>query len=121
MNCMAVVIVDMAFCDKTHKVTVKLKEDGNLSVHIATNCEHIKNYATNLGDTLTIEDVTDWRGSRVYNENVCTPASITCLVPAGIMNAAWLELGMLSKSRAKNVKANCVRFVKKDETELIDE
>ncbi|HKM13700.1 MAG TPA: hypothetical protein VJY42_02110 [Candidatus Methanomethylophilaceae archaeon] len=118
---MASVIVDMAFCSKTHKVTVKLKEDGDLSVHIATNCDHIKEYAKNLGDTLTIQDVTDWSGSKVYNEAVCKPASITCLVPAGIMNAAWLELGMLSKSRAREIQANCVRFVKKDETKLIDE
>lgn len=118
---MATVIVDMAFCDKTHKVSVKLKEDGDLSVHIATDCDNIKNYAKGLGDTLTVQDVTDWRGSKVYNADICTPASATCLVPAGVINAAWLELGMLSKSRAKDVKANCVRFVKNGETELIGE
>ena len=118
---MATVIVDMAFCNKTHKVTVKLKEDGNLDVRIETDCENIEDYAKNLGDTLTIQDVTDWKNSKVYNEDVCKPASITCLVPAGIINAAWLELDMLSKSRATKIKANCVRFVKKDENDLIND
>ena len=118
---MATVIVDMAFCDKTHEITVELKEDGNMSVHITTDCDNIKNYVKNLGDTLTVQDVTDWRGSKVYNEDVCAPASTTCLAPTGVINAAWLELGMLSRSKAKNVKVNCIRFVKKDETELINE
>lgn len=118
---MATVIVDMAFCDKTHKITVKLKEDGDMSVRITTDCVNIKNYAKNLGDTLTVQDVTDWKGSKVYDEDVCAPASITCLVPTGVINAAWLELGMLSRSKAKDVKVNCIRFVNKDGVELIND
>jgi hypothetical protein len=118
---MSTVVVDMALCDKTHKITVKLKEDGNLSLHIATDCENIKEYARVLGDTLTIADVTDWMNSKVYNQKNCSAASITCLTPAGIMNAAWLELGMISKTRAADVRANCVRFVREGEDKLIGE
>lgn len=118
---MATVVVDMALCDKTHKITVKLKDDGNLSLHIATDCENIKEYAKRLGDTLTVGDVTDWIGSKVYDQENCSAASITCLAPAGIMNAAWLEMGMVSKSRAENVRANCVRFVREGENKLIDD
>lgn len=118
---MAKVVVDMAFCDKTHKITVNLRDDGDLDVHIATDCDHIREYVEKLGDRLTVMDVTSWKGSRVYDEDICSSASATCLVPAGIMNASWLELGMLSKSRAKEIKANCVRFVRKGEDELIGE
>ncbi len=114
-------IVDMALCNKTHKITVKTKEDGNLSLHIATDCENIKEYAERLGDTLTLDDVTDWMNSKVYDKGNCSVASITCLTPAGIMSAAWLELGMISKSRAEETKANCVRFVREGEDKLIGE
>ena len=117
---MTTVVVDMALCDKTHKITVRLKEDGDLSLHIATNCENIREYAKRLGDTVTVTDVTDWMSSKIYNQENCSAASITCLAPAGIMSAAWIELGMISKNRAEEVRANCVRFVKEGEDKLID-
>lgn len=118
---MAKVVVDMTLCDKTHKITVKLKEDGNMSLHIASDCGNIKEYAKKLGDTLTMNDILDWKISRIYNQEICSAASITCLAPAGIVNAAWLELGMISKTRAKDAKTNCIRFVKKNGDELLDE
>ncbi|NLN72379.1 MAG: hypothetical protein GX137_06305 [Thermoplasmatales archaeon] len=113
---MGTVLVDMKFCDKKHKITVTEKEDGNLNVHIATNCNHIKDYYKNLGDTLTVEDVTDRKGSKVFDPDVCFPCTITCLVPSGVVSAAWLELGMLSESRAKKIGSNCIVFTgSKDE------
>lgn len=116
---MTIVVVDMILCDKTHKITVKLKEDGDLSLHIATDCDNIKEYARRLGDTLTVTDVTNWKKGKVYDQDICSVVSISCLAPAGIINAAWVELGMISKTKAEEVKANCVRFVKKGETGLI--
>lgn len=107
---MGTVLVDMKFCDKKHKIKVTAKEDGNLKVHIATNCDHVKEYYKNLGDSLTIGDVTNREGSRVFDPKVCFPCTITCLVPSGVVSAAWLELGMLSKSRAEQIGSNCVVF-----------
>ena len=118
---MATVIVDMAFCDKRHKITARLREDGDLDVHIATDCMHIREYAEKLGNIVTVKDVTDWHGSRVYDPEICSASSATCLVPSGVINATWLELGMLSKSRAKQIHANCVRFTERDSDELIDD
>lgn len=40
---MGTVLVDMKFCDKKHKIKVTAKEDGNLRVHIATNCDMSRN------------------------------------------------------------------------------
>lgn len=117
---MATVIVDMAFCDKKHKITAKLREDGDLDIHIASDCMHIREYAEKLGETITVMDVTDRNGSRVYDPEICSAASATCLVPPGIINAAWLELGMLSGSRAKQIHANCVRFTDEGSDDLID-
>lgn len=107
---MGTVLVDMKFCDKKHKIKVKMKEDGGLNVHIATDCDHVKEYYKNLGDTLTVGDVTERRGSRVFDPDVCFPCTMTCLVPSGVVSAAWLELGMLSKFRAHVVGSNCVVF-----------
>jgi hypothetical protein len=35
---------------------------------------------------------------------------MTCMAPVGVINAAWLELGLLSKSRANAVGENVMMF-----------
>lgn len=108
---MATVVIRMKFCGKTHKITVKMKDDGDLSLHVATDCPEVKHYVQScLGDTLTMDDVTDIKKSRVLNPDNLEKITMTCLAPNGIINAAWLELGMLSASRAKEVGCNIVEF-----------
>ena len=62
---MAIVVVHMNVCKKTHKITVKQKDDGTFSLHIASDCPEVKDYGKMIGDTLTMEDLTDighiWR------------------------------------------------------------
>src|SRR5574344_1150842 len=98
---MAVVVVKMKFCNKTHKITVKQKDDGDYSLHIATDCPEVKDYAKALGDTLTMDDLTSFETSRIFSQDNLKHVTMTCLAPNGVINAAWLEAGMLSKSRAK--------------------
>ncbi len=108
---MATVVVRMKFCNKTHKITVKMKDDGDLSLHVATDCPEVKHYVEScLGDTLTMDDITDIQKSRVLDPKNLQKVTMTCLAPNGIINAGWLELGMLSASRAKEVKENVVEF-----------
>lgn len=102
----------MKFCNKTHKITVKQKDDGDLSLHVATDCPEVKEYVKTLGDTLTMDDVTDPHTSRILNPDNMQKVTMTCLAPNGIINAAWLELGMLSSSRAKEIGENTVSFEK---------
>ena len=42
---MAEVIVKMKFYNKTHRITVKMKDDGDLSLHVATDCPEVKYFA----------------------------------------------------------------------------
>ena len=39
---MVIVVVHMNFCKKTHKITVKQKEDGDFSLHVASDCPEVK-------------------------------------------------------------------------------
>ena len=107
---MAVVVVHMKFCNKTHKITVKQKDDGDFSLHVATDCPEVRTYAEALGDTLTIDDLTSPHTSRIFAHDNLEKITMTCLAPNGIINAAWLEAGMLSVSRAKEIGENTVSF-----------
>ena len=107
---MAIVVVHMNFCKKTHKITVKQKDDGDFYLHVASDCPEVKDYAKMIGDTLTLEDLTDMRNSKIFSYDNLERVTPTCLAPNGIINAAWLEAGMMSKGLAKEVEENVVDF-----------
>ena len=112
MTIMAIVVVHMNFCKKTHKITVKQKDDGDFYLHVASDCPEVKDYAKMIGDTLTLEDLTDMRNSKIFSYDNLERVTPTCLAPNGIINAAWLETGMMSKGLAKEVEENVVDFRK---------
>lgn len=107
---MGEVVVKMNFCDKIHKIKVTAREDGDFDLHVATNCNHIRDYVNNIGPILTLTDLCERSLSKVYDPRNCEPITPTCLTPAAIISAGWLEAGMLSSSRAKVVGENCVEF-----------
>lgn len=107
---MATVTVDMRFCERKSRITVTLRDDGDLDLHIDTDCDSVRAYCLNLGSIITIEDVTDKENSRILDPKITEPLTMTCMTPLGIINAAWLELGMLSRSRADKVGENTMVF-----------
>lgn len=107
---MASVRVNMRLCDKTHKITVTPGDDGNFNVHIASDCDHVKQYAERI-PTITMDDITDMSGSKVTSYESTMMMTPTCLAPKGVLYAAWMEVGMISPSRARDVKENSISFL----------
>ena len=107
---MTTVFVRMRFCRKAHKITVTQKDDGDFSLEVKSNCDEVMHYAKCIGDTLTMEDLTDIRNSKIFNPENLEKITMTCLAPNGIINAAWLEAGMMSEKMANQVGSNEVRF-----------
>lgn len=107
---MASVRVNMRLCDKTHKITVTPDDEGNYDVRIATDCDHVKEYAKRIPN-ITLDDITDMSGSKVMSYENTMMMTPTCLAPKGVLYAAWLEVGMISKSLAKSVQENSISFL----------
>ncbi len=102
--------VNMNLCAKTTIVEVTQTPEGTYKVQVTTPCDNVKEFAQGL-EELTLNDLTDKRSSKVFDRMRVTKMSADCLVPAGILTAAWLEAGMIAQSRAKKVKFNSVEFV----------
>ncbi|MGD1060360.1 MAG: hypothetical protein ABR879_02760 [Methanomassiliicoccales archaeon] len=102
--------VHMKVCGKVHVIEVTALPGGNYGVKAVTECDHVKEFVE-LVNELSIADLTDKRSSKVWEAVKISHMSATCLVPAGIMNAAWLEAGLLSKNLAKSAGSNSVEFV----------
>ncbi len=103
------VVAHMKTCYKTNKVTVSMRDDGNLDVRIVTDCPHVKEYAEKL-KVISIDDVTNFANSKVVDPDIRATLSVPCLTPIAVFEAAWLELGMLSKTLVRDVGENSVSF-----------
>jgi hypothetical protein len=100
----------MNICDKVSLITVTTNENGNYDIHIATSCPNVKEFGEGLTD-LTLDDLVDKVNSRVINRYRTVKMSANCAVPSGTLTAAWLEAGMIAKSRARDVKCNIIEFL----------
>jgi len=107
---MASVTVNMKLCGKTHRITVTPGDDGMFDVSFETDCENVIEYAKRV-NKVSMDDITDMSGSKVMSYDSTLMMTPTCLVPKGVLYAAWLEVGMISPSRAKEVKENSISFV----------
>jgi len=100
----------MRTCGKTHKVTVVMNGDGNFDVKMESDCPRVILFGERL-KYVTMEDISDFDNSRINKREFRGDVSPPCLSPIAVLNAAWLEAGMLSQSLVKRVKENTIDFV----------
>ena len=106
---MSVVKVHMRTCGKTHTVKVAMNADGNFDVNIGSDCHKVESFGEKL-KYVTMEDIVDFENSRINKREFRGDMSPPCLVPVAVLDAAWLEAGMLSGSLVKRVKENSIDF-----------
>ncbi|TFG55797.1 MAG: hypothetical protein E4H30_06400 [Methanomassiliicoccus sp.] len=102
--------VHMNICEKISTITVTTNEDGNYDVQIATSCPNVKEFGEGLTD-LTMEDLVDKVNSRIINRYRNVTMSANCAVPSGVLSAAWLDAGMIARSRAMDKTCNVIEFL----------
>lgn len=56
-------------------------------------------------------DVIQFTGSKVEDPDIRASLSVPCMVPNGVFNASWLELGLLSPNTANRTGSNDSEFV----------
>jgi hypothetical protein len=105
----------MKACNRTAKVTVSLRDDGNLDVAIESDCDVVMGYAERLGGMITAMDVYGFQESKINSDEIRGNLTPTCLVPNAIYNAAFLELGMMTRSLAQQAGENTVVLAPKEE------
>ena len=102
--------IHMNICEKISTVTISTNENGNYDVKAASSCENVKEYVEELKD-LTIVDLTDKMNSRILDRFRTVKMSANCAVPSGVITAAWMEAGLISKSRALQKESNVIEFL----------
>jgi hypothetical protein len=102
--------VKMTVCDREHIIEVIQRDDGDFDLTVETQCDHVREFVEMLG-TLSIVDLTDKKNSKVWECVKNARMSSTCLTPAAVINACWLEAGLLSKNLAKSRGSISVEYL----------
>ncbi len=100
----------MNVCEKITEIRALDNGDGTFSIQVDSPCPNVREFARTL-EVLTMDDLTDKTSSRVLDRMRTTKMSANCLVPAGILSAAWVEAGLIARSRALGKGSNEVRFL----------
>lgn len=84
-----------------HNTKVTAAKSGNLThVHIDTDCEKLKKWGTDFD--LELKDLMGAQNI-LAQKTEKAPLTPTCFVPATVMNACWLENGLISKNLARKM------------------
>jgi len=102
--------VDMRLCRHETEIEAKDRGDGVLDITITSECKDIQ-YFAKLISSLGPEDYTDIKASKVYDLASQAKLTPTCLIPAALFNACWIEAGMISKNLAKKEEHICIHFL----------
>lgn len=102
--------VHMNVCDQVTEISVDDNEDGTYSVSFDSDCKNVKEFFQGH-ESLDITDLSDKKSSRVFDRMKESKMSATCLVPIGLLNAGWMEAGLLSKNLAKECGENKIEFI----------
>jgi hypothetical protein len=102
--------VEVPICTHTTLITVKDIGEGRVSVEIDSECPSVAHFAKLLKEA-NMDDLTEWNNNRIFDLASRSGLTTTCLVPTAIMNCAWVELGMISRSLALKKRSLCMHFV----------
>lgn len=84
-------------CGHNTKV-IATKTGKNTHIHIDTDCEKLKKWGTDF--EMETKDLMGGKGSILALKSDESPLTPTCFVPSTVLNACWLENGMISKNLA---------------------
>lgn len=96
----------------SHETVVEASDngDGTFNIRVESPCPNVREFARTL-EVLTMDDLTDKSHSRVFDRMREVKMSANCLVPAGLLSAAWVEAGLVARSRALAQRSNEVLFL----------
>ncbi len=103
---MSSVTVHSRVCDYVHAVTVR-KHGNMLVASVTSDCPNVQGLD---GLTISVMDIGNIKDNPIMERAQESGCSATCLVPCAIMNACWLETGMMAESLCRLVKDITITF-----------
>lgn len=103
--------VNMAICGRTTEIIANSSESC-VKITIKSDCKFVQNFAEKLTEIGIIDLSKRIIENNVYIQASRSNISPTCLVPCGVINAGWIEMGLISRDLALKEGEIKIIFVK---------
>lgn len=103
---MTKITVHSKICGYTHEVSGEFS-GGKVIVDIDTPCEKIQKFSHM---EIPKKELFGIRDNHVIKKAEEADCSATCIVPAAVLHACWLEAGFMAKSAAVSAEKICMEF-----------
>jgi len=98
------VSVDTPICGKKTMVRVEKNPSGKVAITVASDCEHLQMLKEHLREVGMEDACMSFDKNPIYISAIESKLTPTCLVPCAIMNAVWVEFGLISRSMTQDEK-----------------
>lgn len=102
--------VEARICAHDTVIEVRDTGDGTMALHIESECKDVRHFAQLL-PVISPDDYIQMSGSKIWEMAEKARLTTTCLIPVAVVNACWIEAGMISKRLALKEEAICIRFL----------
>jgi hypothetical protein len=102
--------VNSKLCGFVSLIKATEKDNATYDIIVDSPCEKIQKFVKGL-ENLTLVDIADWPNSVVRRRMMEAKLGPACQIPCGILNAARIEAGLVSRSLAEEVKNISIEFV----------
>ncbi|MCP8304413.1 MAG: hypothetical protein H3Z50_02955 [archaeon] len=98
------VSVDIPICGKKAMVTAEKDSSSKIDIIIESDCEYIRRLAENLKEIDIKDACMSFDENPIFISAKNSNVTVTCLVPCAIVNAVWVEAGLISRSLTQDEK-----------------
>ena len=102
--------VQSGICGFETSIEARDLGNGEVEINIVSQCKSVQTYAEKLRSA-SMDDLTDWPGSKVLDLAAKTGLTTTCLIPTAVFNVCWVEMGLISRKLAMDKGPLCIHFV----------
>ena len=102
--------VDIPICDKKAFITAMKISTNKINILIESDCNQIKRLGQNFKEITMKDACLSFDENPVFMLSKKYGVTTTCLVPCAIINAVWVEAGLISKNLLEDERMKELKF-----------
>jgi len=104
--------VKSSICSNTTTIVAEKIDSARIAISLETSCPKIKEYSEQIRELKFFDICKGFTENPIYVIAASTPLTPNCLVPCGVVMAAWTEVEMMSKNLLRSVEPHSIKFIK---------
>jgi len=104
--------VKSSVCGNKTTIAAEKIDSTRIDISLETSCPKIKEYSEEIKELNFMEICKGFTQNPIYVRAASSHLTPDCLVPCGVVMAAWAEVEMMSKNLLRRVEPHSIIFIK---------